>query len=55
MEARIYAVSVKGKRVCKLGFAEVWGMKCLICSVVLLLSVFYSFELSELISISFDV
>ena len=39
MEAHIYATSVKGKRVCKLGFAEVCGKKCLICSVGLLISV----------------
>ena len=55
MEARVYAISVKRKRVCKLGFAEAWGMKCLICSAVLLLSVndvFYSSGLSELISFS---
>ena len=38
-KVRIYAGSVKKKRVCNLGFAEVCGMKCLICSVVLLLSV----------------
>ena len=38
-EARIYATSVKGKRVCKLGFAEVCGKKCLICSAGLLISV----------------
>ena len=39
MEARIYAASEKGKRVCKLGFAEVYGKKCLICYVGLLISV----------------
>ena len=39
MKARIYAESVKGKRVSKLGFAEVCEMKCLICSDGLLLSV----------------
>ena len=39
MEARIYAGSVKGKRVLKLGFAEVCGMRYLVCSDVLLLSV----------------
>ena len=38
-EARIYATSVKGKRVCKLGFAEVCGKKFLICSTGLLISV----------------
>ena len=38
-EARIYATSVKGKRVSKLGFAEVCGKKCLICSAGLLISV----------------
>ena len=38
-EARIYATSVKGKRVCKLGFAEVCGKKCLICSAGLMISV----------------
>ena len=38
MKARIYATSVKGKRVCKLGFTEARGMKHLICSAVLLLS-----------------
>ena len=46
---------MKGKGVCKLGFAEARGMKCLICSAVLLLSVndvFYSSGLSELISFS---
>ena len=30
---------MKGKRVCKLGFAEVCGKKCLICSGGLLISV----------------
>ena len=30
---------MKGKRVCKLGFAEVCGKKCLICSAGLLISV----------------
>ena len=39
MKACIYAESVKGKRVCKLGFAEVCGKKCLICSAGLLISV----------------
>ena len=39
LKARIYAGSVKKKRVCNLGFAEVCGMKCLIYSAVLLLSV----------------
>ena len=39
MEARIYATSVKGKRVYKLGFAEVCGKKCLIYSAGLLISV----------------
>ena len=39
VKARIYTGSVKKKRVCNLGFAEVCGMKCLICSAVLLLSV----------------
>ena len=38
-EARIYATSEKGKRVCKLGFAEVCGKKCLICSAGLLIFV----------------
>ena len=38
-EARIYATSVKGKRVCKLGFAEVCGKKCMICFASLLISV----------------
>ena len=38
-EARIYATSEKGKRVCKLGFVEVCGKKCMICSVGLLISV----------------
>ena len=38
-EARIYATLVKGKRVCKLGFAEVYGKKCLICSASLLIYV----------------
>ena len=54
-KVRIYAGSVKKKRICNLGFAEVCGMKCLICSAVLLLSVndvFYSSGLSELISFS---
>ena len=36
---RIYATSVKGKCVFKLGFAEVCGKKCLICSAGLLISV----------------
>ena len=36
---RIYATSEKGKRVCKLGFAEICGNKCLICSAGLLISV----------------
>ena len=31
MKARIYAGSVKGKRIWKLGFAKVCGMRCLIC------------------------
>ena len=35
VKVRIYAGSVKKKRVCNLGFAEVCGMKCLICSAVL--------------------
>ena len=39
MEARIYLTSEKGKRVCKLGFSEVYGKKCLICSASLLISV----------------
>ena len=39
MEARIYVTSVKGKHVCKLGFAEDCGKKCLICSAGLLISV----------------
>ena len=58
MESHIYAVSVKGKCIWKLGFAEEWSMKCLICSDVLLQSfndVFYSSGLFELTSISFDV
>ena len=38
-KARIYATSEKGKRVCKLGFAEIYGKKCLICSTSLLISV----------------
>ena len=38
-KARIYVVSVKGKHVCKLGFAEVCGKKCLIFSAGLLISV----------------
>ena len=39
MKARIYATSVKGKSVCKLGFAEDCGKKCLICSAGLLIYV----------------
>ena len=39
LKARIYAGSVKKNHVYNLGFAEVCGMKCLICSAVLLLSV----------------
>ena len=39
MEACIYATLVKGKRVCKLGFAEVCGKKCLIYSASSLISV----------------
>ena len=39
VKARIYAGSVNKKHVCNLGFAEVCGKKCLISSVVLLLSV----------------
>ena len=39
MKACIYAGSVKKKRVCNLGFAEVCGMKCLIYYAILLLSV----------------
>ena len=39
MEARIYTTSEKGKCVCELGFAEVCGKKCLICSADLLISV----------------
>ena len=39
MKAHIYAGSMKKKCICNLGFAEVCGMKCLICSAVLLLSV----------------
>ena len=39
MKVRIYAGSVKKKHVCNLGFSKVCGIKCLICSVVLLLSV----------------
>ena len=38
-KARIYVTSVKGKRVCKLGFAKFCGKKCLICSDGLLISV----------------
>ena len=38
MKARIYAGPVKKKHVCNLGFAEVCGMKFLICSAILLLS-----------------
>ena len=38
-KARIYATSVKVKRVCKIGFAEDCGKKCLICSAGLLISV----------------
>ena len=38
-KARIYVTSVKGKRVCKIGFAEDCGKKCLICSAGLLISV----------------
>ena len=38
-EARIYATLVKRKHVCKLGFAEVCGKKCLIRSAGLLISV----------------
>ena len=30
---------MKGKRICKLGFAEVCGKKCLMCSTGLLISV----------------
>ena len=37
--ADVYAGLYAWKRVWKLGFTEVCGMKCLICSVVLLLSV----------------
>ena len=39
VKARIYTCSVMKNHVCNLGFAEVCGMKCLICSAILLLSV----------------
>ena len=35
MKARTYACSMKQKRVWNLGFAEVSGMKCLICFAVI--------------------
>ena len=39
VKAHIYTGSVKKKHICNLGFAEVCEKKCLISSVVLLLSV----------------